>query len=73
MSGLPRTPGRLPDDLQRRLSMQLSVASLLALIVAAGLLGLVVAPILDRILMAALAAGLVWLAIVAAVRFFRGE
>lgn len=73
MSGLPRTPGRIPDHLQRRLSVQLTVIAVLALIAAAGLLGILVAPVLDRILTTGLAAGLVWLAIVAAVGFFRGE
>ena len=73
MSGLPRTPGRVPDDLRRRLSMQLSVFAALALIAAAGLFGIVVAPILDRVLLTGLAAGLVWLVVVAAVGFFRGD
>lgn len=73
MSGLPRTPGRLPEHLQRRLSVQLSVVAVLALITAGGLLGILVAPILDRILMTALAAGLVWLVIAAAMGFFRGD
>ena len=73
MSGLPRTPGRVPEHLRRHLSVQLSVVAVLALITAAGLLGIVVAPILDRVLLTALAAGLVWLVIVTAVGFFRGD
>lgn len=73
MSGLPRTPGRVPDNLRHRLSVQLSVVAVLTLIAAAGLLGIMVAPILDRVLLTGLAAGLVWLVIVAAVGFFRGD
>lgn len=73
MSGQPRTPGRLPEHLRHRLSVQLSVVAVLGLVTGAGLLGIVVAPILDRILLTGLAAGLMWLLIVAAVGFFRGD
>lgn len=73
MSSLSRISGRLPEALQRRLSLQLTILGWLALVVLAGVLGIIAAPFIDRILVTALALGLVAVAIAAAVGFFRGD